>query len=95
MTFEWDVRKSRINQRKHDGISFEMAARVFLDNKRLDVLDEIHSSATEERWNAIGMVEEVLFVVYTERVGERIRIISARKAEKEEIDDYYRNYDAR
>lgn len=95
MTFEWDIRKDRLNQRKHDGISFEMAARVFLDSKRLDVLDEAHSTETEERWNAIGMVEEILFVVYTERREERIRIISARKADKEEVDDYYRDYDAR
>ena len=40
------------------------------------------------------MVEDVLFVVYTERT-DRIRIISARKATKEEIDEYNDNYDLR
>ena len=72
MTFEWDEGKNRINKKKHDGISFELAVRVFL----------------------IGKVEDILFVVYVE-VNSRIRIISARKADKEEIDEYYRNYDLR
>ena len=42
----------------------------------------------------IGRVEDILFVVYVE-VNSRIRIISARKADKEETDEYYRNYDLR
>ena len=40
------------------------------------------------------MVDDVLFVVYTER-KEHIRIISARKATKEEINEYYNNYNLR
>jgi len=44
----------------------------------------------EERINLIGMCDGVVIhVTYTER-GERIRIISARRAEKHEQDDYYR-----
>jgi len=44
----------------------------------------------EERWNLLGMCEGViLHVTYTER-GERIRIISARRAERHEQDRYYR-----
>jgi len=44
----------------------------------------------EERWNLLGMCEGViLHVTYTER-GERIRIISARRAERHEQDGYYR-----
>lgn len=54
----------------------------------------MHSSDTEDRWNVIGRVEDVLFVVYTER-NERTRIISARKATQEEINEYYNNYDIR
>ncbi|MBR4796655.1 MAG: BrnT family toxin, partial [Spirochaetia bacterium] len=45
-------------------------------------------------WNAIGMVEEVLFVVFTEIDDDCIRIISARKAEKEEKYEYYKNYNS-
>ena len=44
---------------------------------------------------AIGRVQEVLFVVYAERGEGIVRIISARVAEKEEVDEYYSNYDAR
>ena len=40
MTFEWDENKDLINQKKHDGISFEYAARVFFDSKRIETLDE-------------------------------------------------------
>jgi uncharacterized DUF497 family protein len=43
----------------------------------------------EDRFTRVGMVEgALLFVAYTER-GERIRIISARRATKDEQDDYY------
>ncbi len=85
--FEWDERKNEKNIVKH-GISFETAAYVFLDENLLDLYDEDHSDYGEDRYIAIGKVEDVLYVVYTER-GERIRLISARLAEKPEIDLYY------
>ncbi|MBQ6479625.1 MAG: BrnT family toxin [Anaerolineaceae bacterium] len=94
MQFEWDEEKNRINKIKHDGISFEYAVRVFLDEKRIEWYDVNHSTLTEDRWNAIGMVHDVLFVVYTER-GERTRIISARRATKEEEREYYDGYEFR
>ena len=93
MIFEWDENKNKQNKRKH-GISFEEALSVFLDEKRLDKYDTEHSTIHEDRWNVIGRVEDILFVVYVE-VNSRIRIISARKADKEETDEYYRNYDLR
>ena len=94
MTYEWDEKKNQINKKKHDGIGFETAVRVFLDMKRLEKYDEKHSTLTEERWNVIGLVYDVLFVVYTER-KDTVRIISARKATKEEEQEYYDNYDIR
>ena len=94
MQFEWDEEKNRINKEKHDGIGFEYAVRVFLDEKRIERYDELHSTLTEERWNAIGMVGKVLFVVYTER-SESIRIISARRATKAEEREYYDGYEFR
>ncbi len=94
MKYEWDENKNSVNKQKHDGIGFETAVRVFLDNKRIEFFDEKHSTLTEERWNVIGLVLDVLFVVYTER-RDSIRIISARKATKEEEREYYDNYDLR
>ena len=50
MTFEWDENKNTQNKRIHDGISFEYAARVFLDAKRIETLDIKHSNDSEERY---------------------------------------------
>ncbi|MBR5913577.1 MAG: BrnT family toxin [Selenomonadaceae bacterium] len=86
---EWDDEKAEINLKKHK-ISFETAARVFLDENRIDDFYEFHSDE-EDRIRVIGKVNEILFVVYTER-GEKYRLISARKAKKSERDDYYGQY---
>ena len=95
MIFEWDENKNRINKEIHDGISFEYAARVFLDSKRIEIIDKNHSDEAEERFNVIGCVERILFVVYTERNDNKIRIISARRATPKEEKLYYENYDIR
>ena len=88
MEFEWDENKNQRNIRKH-GISFEDAIHVFDDSLRLELYDEEHS-IEEERWNVIGMVRKILFVVCTER-GNATRIISAREANREEEEMYYGN----
>lgn len=95
MTFEWDENKNKINMKKHDGVSFEIASRVFLDDKRIEKYDSLNSTVDEDRYQSIGMVDEVLFVAFTERGADRIRIISARPANKEEIHEYFKNYNAR
>ena len=84
--YEWDEEKNRANQRKH-GISFEVAARVFEDEDCIIAYDFVHS-ADEDRYIAIGRVNEVLFVVFTER-RETIRLISARMANERERRLYY------
>ena len=71
-------------------MSFETAARVFLDENFIDDYDEIHSDF-EERIQIIGKIGEVLTVIYTER-GDRNRIISARRANKKERTDYYEQF---
>lgn len=89
MIFEWDDNKEQINIKKH-GIDFETASYVFYDDCHIEIFDAKHSDY-EERFLAIGMVNKVTYivtVVYTER-GESIRIISARKATKEERELYY------
>ncbi len=86
---EWDDEKNKINKKKH-GISFETAARIFLDDNRIEYYDELHSDF-EDRFRVIGIVDEVLFVVYTER-EDRYRLISARQADKSEEGEYYGQY---
>lgn len=95
MEFEWDEEKDRLNRRKH-GIGFRDALPAFLDPKRIERIDELHSTLEEERVNIIGRIRGSLLVfgVHTDRNG-RIRIISVRKAKREEIDEYYRDYDSR
>lgn len=93
MTFEWDEEKNKINIKKH-GISFSEAVRVFLDEKRIEKYDAEHLTLEEERIKVLGIVNKVVVVIYTER-KENIRLISARFAEKEEINEYYSNYDLR
>ena len=77
--FVWDSEKAKINKKKHK-VSFETAARVFLDENLVDDIDEIHSDF-EDRFKIIGKVGTVLTVIYTER-DDRNRIISARSATK-------------
>ena len=86
LTFEWDEEKNRLNQKKH-GISFETAVYVFEDANHIEMYDFEHS-ADEDRYIALGLVGEVLFVVFTER-KENIRLISARLATEAERRLYY------
>ena len=86
--FEWDDDKAEKNKIKH-GVNFEKAIKVFDDKFRVERYDELHSD-NEDRWITIGKVDDILFVVYTER-GYNTRIISARKADKDERREYYGN----
>lgn len=86
MKFEWDEDKNQLNLKKH-GIDFETAMLVFNDMQRIEIYDVEHSTE-EDRYNTIGMVHDVLFVVYTER-RENIRLISARLATRAERSIYY------
>jgi len=76
--FAWDDDKAALNWRVH-GVTFEMAREVFRDPLAIEWQD-LAQDPNEERYGAIGMVEgRLLFVGYTMR-GDKIRIISARKA---------------
>jgi uncharacterized DUF497 family protein len=84
--FEWDPAKAQANLRKHR-IPFPVACEVFKDSNRFERLDD-SSGHEEERWIAIGCVDEtILFVVFTER-GGRVRLISARRATRNERRTY-------
>ena len=90
MRFEWDENKNRLNKKKH-GIDFKIASRVFYDINRLERPDAKHSY-DEERYISLGLVDDVLFVVHTDR-KDVIRIISARYATDSERSLYYAQFD--
>ena len=90
MIFEWDENKAESNLRNHQ-ISFEEAEEVFYDEFSLDVFDDSHSDFDESRFNILGLaVKGVLLVVYTIRDKDSYRIISARKATKNESESYWK-----
>ena len=87
MEFEWDEEKAALNERKH-GVPFPFATRVFLDENRLEWADTRRRYG-EPRWITIGLIEGFeIAVAYTLR-GDTIRLISARKAERHEREDYW------
>jgi len=84
--FDWDDSKAGANIAKH-GVSFDYAARIFLDAARVD-LDVSRANDGELRRKAVGMIEGRIFaVVYTERKSA-IRIISARRCNDKESRQY-------
>jgi uncharacterized DUF497 family protein len=89
---EWDEEKNETNKREHNGLSFEVAQYVFSDLERIERIDQSKGNTSgEERWQTLGKVGPVFFVVYTER-GEKKRLISARaasKAERRSYNGYY------
>jgi uncharacterized DUF497 family protein len=85
--FEWDDLKAAANLTKH-GISFEEARTVFEDAFAITIEDTAHSDF-EERSVTIGLslISRILLVIHADR-GDRIRIVSARKATPSERDQY-------
>jgi uncharacterized DUF497 family protein len=90
--FEWDKAKAIRNVREH-GITFKRAATVFHDPTAISIFDEEHSD-DEERWITLGLDSSgsLLVVCHTFRTGvgqeSRIRLISARYAERHERKQY-------
>jgi uncharacterized DUF497 family protein len=90
--FEWDSRKAKSNINKHK-ISFERASSIFGDPNILSIPDEEHSES-EERWITMGLDESGILIVishtfkHTNEEVCQIRIISARKATRTEIEKY-------
>jgi uncharacterized DUF497 family protein len=85
--FEWRDEKAASNLREH-GITFEMAREAFKDVFAVEWVDNRHDD-NEERINMLAMLENhLLHLTYTLR-GEKIRIISARKAEPHERRRYH------
>lgn len=87
LEFEWDPIKEEENVRKH-GIDFHEAQSVFVNDLSLTINDPDHSFG-EQRWLTLGLSAQGkhLVVCHTER-GDRIRLISARPADRREIRQY-------
>jgi uncharacterized protein len=92
ITFEWDDKKDKTNKRKH-GVSFEEGRTAFYDENAIQYFDPDHSDE-EDRFILLGISYQlkVLVVCHCFRESDSvIRIISARKADKEEEYEYWRN----
>lgn len=92
MKFSWDEKKEVANRRKHK-INFSEACLVFADKYALNLFDEKHS-VDEDRWITMGQTPNglILIVVHTYQSVENVefvRIISARKATKKEMRQYF------
>jgi uncharacterized protein len=87
LEFDWDPKKAASNLRKHR-ISFREAAMVFRDGFAFTYDDPKHSHG-EQRYVTMGLSDQgrVIVVAHTTR-GERVRIISARKATPRERKAY-------
>ncbi len=93
LSFEWDEKKNASNKKKH-GVSFDEAKSVFTDQFARLISDPDHSD-DEDRFILLGtsIHSRLLVVCHCIRVSDSIRIISARKADKQEREIYegYRN----
>ncbi len=91
LRFEWDARKSAANKRKH-GVSFEEAQTVFYDDRAILIEDP---DDDEERFVLLGLSAALRILVVCHCYRERdqvIRIVSARKADRNERLDYERRW---
>ena len=92
LRFEWDNRKEKANIKKR-GISFEEARTAFYDENAIQYFDPDHSDE-EDRFILLGISFKlrVLVVCHCFRESDTvIRIISARKADGDEENEYWRN----
>lgn len=91
MQFQWDDTKNHTNIQKH-GIDFLQASTVFQDTSAI-VMEDARHDYGEDRYQIIGAADPlgIVFVVFTERDGDIIRLISARKANKREKRLYEQN----
>ncbi len=89
LRFDWDARKAAANEKKH-GVGFEEAKSVFSD-ERAKLIDDPDHSEEEDRFVLLGLssILRLLVVCHCYREDDHvIRIISARKATREESKSY-------
>ena len=91
LRIEWDEKKAKANVRKH-GVSFEEARTVFYDENAIQFYDPDHSEDAD-RFILLGLsfTPQVLVVCHCFRESETIvHIISARRADKDEEEEYWK-----
>ena len=81
MKFEFDAKKSKLNKRKH-GIDFIEAQALWNDERRLEIPAK---TVDEPRFILLGIINTAIWAVIVTYREERIRIISARRARKQEV----------
>lgn len=84
MKYEYDSNKSLSNKQKH-GIDFENAKLLWNDDRMVEILT---SHEDEERFINIGKINSKFYTVVSTIREDKIRIISARRARKKEIEIY-------
>ncbi len=87
--FEWDEKKNKANQRKHN-VSFQEAKTVFYDENARLIPDPDHSKI-EDRFILMGLSGSLRMLIVVHcymKNDEVIRIISARKATRNEQKHY-------
>lgn len=87
VSFVWNDDKAQVNPQKHDGVTFQQAAQVFFD----PLLVVVDASRNDEARDAVIGLDtrwNLLYVVYIERENNTIRIISARRATRQEREYY-------
>lgn len=87
MEFEWDIQKARKNEKKHD-VSFDEAKSCFYDPNQIAYFDPEHSLDKDREILVGNSNQGRLLVVSCTIRNNKIRIISARKASKQEVNDY-------
>jgi hypothetical protein len=90
LKFDWDKSKAVLNKKKH-GVSFEEAVTIFYDDDALEFHDPDRSES-EDRFIMVGLSFKTKILVVSHclrQSGSLIRIISARKATKQESQRYW------
>jgi uncharacterized protein len=85
MEFEFDPNKSAANKEKH-GLDFVQAQAIWADD---NVVEIAARSEPEARTAVIGRIDEVIWLAIVTRRGDRLRIISARRAHENERKIYH------
>lgn len=94
--FVWDGEKNKANINEHN-LSFELASKVFFDPNRFENYDLIHSEdVADDRYFSVGFIQSAPIYVTYVYVKEShtltiIRIISARRAEEDEVEEYFKH----
>lgn len=86
-SFVWDDAKARANALKHDGITFDRAAEVFFD-PFFRIVDADRNDEARDAVIGYDTLGRMLFVVHIAFEDDHIRIVSARKATKQERDQH-------